>query len=160
MKALEIPQLRLHNMGLISSSFKSPAAVVAHLGAVQSQDFAAAKWAVGLRVQNATDRIVEEAFNEGKFLRTHVMRPTWHFIMPEDIRWLLGLTAPRVKRILAPYDAKLGITQEVLTQSQKVFAEALEGKKTLTRMELGDQLEKKNKIPARGQTAWSHNYAC
>ena len=93
---MNIPQLRLLNTGLSSHPFQSPDEVVTHLGAVQAQDFAAAKWSVGLRMQKATDAIVEKAFNEGKFLRTHVMRPTWHFIMPEDIRWMHRINiAPR-----------------------------------------------------------------
>jgi hypothetical protein len=150
MKALDIVHLRLMNTGLGTSPFKSPEAVVEHLGAVQAQDFAAAKWAVGLRMQNANDENVEKAFNDGKFLRTHVMRPTWHFIMPEDIRWMLELTAPRIKRTLAPYDPKLGISQEVISQSQAAFAKALEGKKLLTRTELADNLEQ-HMILARGQ---------
>lgn len=150
MKTSGISQLRLRSTGLNSLPSNSPAAVVEHLGAVQSQDFAAAKWAVGLRMQKATDYSVEAAFNEGKFLRTHVMRPTWHFVMPEDIRWMLELTAPRLKRILAPYDRKLDITSEVLIKSQKVFAKALEGKNYLNRTELSNQLEK-NGLPARGQ---------
>src|SRR3990172_5913261 len=129
MKALDIPQIRLRNTGLSTSPFKSPDAVVAHLGAVQAQDFAAAKWAVGLRMQKATDETVEKAFNEGKFMRTHVMRPTWHFVLPEDIRWMQELTAPNVKKILAPYNLKLNLTEEVLSQSQKVISKALEGNK-------------------------------
>jgi hypothetical protein len=147
---LDIPRLRLHNTGLDTSPFESPEAVVEHLGAVQAQDFAAAKWSVGLRMQNATDDTVEKAFNEGKFFRIHVMRPTWHFIMPENIQWMLELTAPRVKRILAPYDPKLDITPELLHQTQKAFTEALQGKKLLTRTELADILEQ-HKISARGQ---------
>jgi len=78
------------------------------------------------------------------------MRPTWHFVMPEDIRWMLELTAPRVKKILAPYDRKLDITSQILIKSQKVFAKALEGKNYLNRTELGNQLET-NGISARGQ---------
>jgi Winged helix DNA-binding domain len=93
---------------------------------------------------------VEKSFNEGKFLRTHVMRPTWHFVLPEDIRWMLELTSPRVKRILAPYDMKLDITKGWLSQSQAVIEKALEGKINLTRADLAEQLEKKN-LTARGQ---------
>ena len=63
--------------------------MVAWLGAMQAQDFAAAKWALGLRLQRSTDAEVEKAFNDGAILRTHVMRPTWHFVAPADIRWLL-----------------------------------------------------------------------
>ena len=150
MKALDILQLRLSNTGLSASSFDSPEAVVKHLGAVQAQDFSAAKWAVGLRMQNATDVIVEKAFNEGKFLRTHVMRPTWHFVLPEDIRWMLQLTAPRIRRILGPYDQMLEITKKKLSQSQAEIKNALEGKKFLTRTELADILERKD-MRVRGQ---------
>ena len=89
MNAPEILQLRLHNTGLSHSPFKSAADAVSHLGAVQAQDFAAAKWALGLRIKNSTAEDIEKAFNEGKILRTHVMRPTWHFVVPEDIRWML-----------------------------------------------------------------------
>jgi len=147
---VDILRLRLHNTGLSNSPFDSPAEVVAHLGAVQSQDFAAAKWAVGLRMKKATDDVVERAFNEGKFLRTHVMRPTWHFVMPEDIRWMLELTSPRVKKILMPYDRRLGITEELISRSQSVIEDALKGRSLLTRSELAEHLEG-NKILARGQ---------
>jgi hypothetical protein len=150
MQEFDIPQLRLMNTGLGNSPFLSPADVVSNLGAVQSQDFAFAKWSIGLRMRKSADETVERAFNEGKILRIHVMRPTWHFVMPEDIRWMLKLTAPNVEKILAPYDKKLKITQEVLSQSQSIFHEALKGKQFLTRMELGDQLER-DKILARGQ---------
>ena len=147
---IDLPHLRLQNTGLISSPFQTSAEVVTHLGAVQAQDFAAAKWSVGLRMQKATDAIVEKAFNEGKFLRTHVMRPTWHFVMPEDIRWMLELTSPRVKKILIPYDRKLGITEGIVSKSQAVITEALKGKNYLTRADLADYLEK-NEILVRGQ---------
>jgi hypothetical protein len=46
------------------------------LGAVQAQDFAAARWALGLRMHKATATDIERAFNDGTILRTHVMRPT------------------------------------------------------------------------------------
>ena len=141
----------MQNTGLSNSPFKSPAEVVQHLGAVQSQDFAAAKWSLGLRMQKATDKLVEEAFNRGDFLRTHIMRPTWHFVMPQDIRWMQQLTAFRVKKTLAPYNQKLGITQEMLTQSKKVITKALQGKRFLTRAELAGQLEETLKTSIRGQ---------
>src|SRR5512141_2831040 len=103
MNASEILELRLYNSGLSHSPFKSAADAVSHLGAVQAQDFATAKWALGLRIKNSTDQDIEKAFNEGKILRTHVMRPTWHFVTPKDIRWLLALTAERVKRFNGSY---------------------------------------------------------
>src|SRR5450759_3672109 len=93
---LDIAQWRLHNQHITRRTFVTPQALVEWLGAVQAQDFAAAKWALGLRLQGLTDDDIEQAFTGGAILRTHVMRPTWHFVSPADIRWLLSLTAPRV----------------------------------------------------------------
>src|SRR5713226_9228080 len=81
----EILQLRLANQHLAQQHSTDPRAMVAHLGAVQSQDYPAALWALGLRVANATRESLECAVNTGAILRTHVLRPTWHFVAPEDI---------------------------------------------------------------------------
>jgi DNA glycosylase AlkZ-like len=146
----DIRNLRLQNQKLINSSFKDPASVVGWLGAVQSQDFSAAKWALGLRIKNAFEADIEDAFNQGKILRTHVMRPTWHLVLPQDIRWMLELTTPRVKKILASYDRRLELTEKLLSRCKKIFTKALQDGKNLTRSELGDELEK-HKIIARTQ---------
>lgn len=136
MNASEISRLRLHNTGLSRSPFKSPVDAVSHLGAVQAQDFAAAKWALGLRIKNSTDEDIEKAFNEGKILRTHVMRPTWHFVAPEDIRWMLELTAPRVKAVLAHYNRKLELDDALFARSNSAITRELQNNTYLTRQEL------------------------
>jgi len=133
MKILDIAQHRLHNQQLSSPGFKEPADVVKWLGAVQAQDYNGAKWALGLRVQNATDDAVEKAFASGSILRTHVMRPTWHFVAPADIRWLLKLTAPRVNAASGYYYRKLELDDAVFKKSNKALAKALRGGKQLTR---------------------------
>ena len=92
----EIVPARLSQQMLGKEKCQTPAEVVAWLGAVQAQDFAAAKWALGLRMHKATDAMIARAFNDGAILRTHVMRPTWHFVTPHDLGALLALTAPRV----------------------------------------------------------------
>lgn len=140
MNASEIPNLRLHNSGLSHSPFKSAADAVSHLGAVQAQDFAAAKWALGLRIKNSTDEDIEKAFNEGAILRTHVLRPTWHFVVPEDIRWMLELTAPRVKKLLAHYNRKLELNDTLFAKSNTAIVKALQGHTYLTRKELKTKL--------------------
>ena len=96
---MDVPDLlrqRLYNQLLYLPGLADPADVVRWLGAVQSQDFHGAKWGIGQRMSAATDAGIDAAFNAGEFLRTHVLRPTWHFVAPEDIRWMLALTAPRV----------------------------------------------------------------
>lgn len=132
----EILNRRLFNTGLAGSPFQGPADAIAHLGAVQAQDFAAAKWSLGLRVKNSTDAGIEKAFNDGAILRTHVLRPTWHFVLPEDVRWMTALTAAGVKTTVASSNRKIGLTSEVFTKSNAAIAEALKGQTTLTRQEL------------------------
>lgn len=127
---------RLNNQKLSSPNFTKPVEVVRWLGAVQAQDYAAAKWALGLRMAAATDIAIEQAFNEGKILRTHVMRPTWHFVAPEDIRWLLQLTAPRVNIKAGPNYRKLELDDALFKRTNKLLTNALKGGRHLTRPEL------------------------
>ncbi len=147
MDSLEILSTRLRNTGLSPPMFSSAAEAVSHLGAVQAQDFTAAKWALGLRVKNTTDTDIGREFDEGKILRTHVMRPTWHFVMPEDIRWMLELTAPRVKAFLAPINRRLGLDEVLLAKSSSTITQALEGHTFLTRQELGAVLADRGIVP-------------
>lgn len=136
MNVTEIRKLRLYNSGLSNSPFKAVSDAVSHLGAVQAQDFYAAKWALGLRIKDSTDRDIEKAFNEGEILRTHVMRPTWHFVTPENIRWMLELTAPRVKTALKSYNQKLKLDDDLFSKSNAVITKALQDHAYLTRQEL------------------------
>lgn len=142
MKSFDIARLRLHNQRLSTTTFTNPVDVVGWLGAVQSQDYAGAKWALGQRVKNATDAAIEQAFNEGLILRTHVMRPTWHFVKPEDIRWMLALTAPRILAQSATYFRKLELDKATFKRSNAVLTKALKGGKQLTRAELMSALKK------------------
>ena len=141
--ALDILRYRLHNQFLAQTDITEPADVVKRLGAVQSQDYAGAKWALAQRLKDSpTDAAIEKAFNEGKILRTHVLRPTWHFVTPEDIRWMLDLTAPRVKTAMAHVDRQLGLDKSILKKSNTALRKALQGNRHLTRSELAPILEK------------------
>ena len=136
MTTSEVVSQRLQNQRLSSSEFQKPVEVVRWLGAVQAQDFNAAKWALGLRMTRVTNAVIEKAFNDGKILRTHLMRPTWHFVAPADIRWMLQLTAPRVNIKCGPNYRKLGLDDAVFKRSNKVLTSALKGGKHLTRAAL------------------------
>ena len=133
---MRIVSERLHNQKLSSPGCKQAVDVVRWLGAVQAQEYAAAKWALGLRMRAATDPDVEHAFNEGQILRTHLMRPTWHFVAPADIRWLLALTAPRVNARAGPYYRQYELDAAVFKQTNRVLSRALQGGKHRTRAEL------------------------
>ena len=141
MTNLDIAHQRLHNQLITRRTFEKPGDVVEWLGAVQAQDYAAAKWAVGLRLQGTTDDDIEQAFTRGAILRTHLMRPTWHFVSPADIHWMLALTAPRVNAVNAYYYRKLALDDAVFMHSNAVLAKALQGGKQFTRPELASVLQ-------------------
>ena len=109
---------------------------------LQSQDYAGAKWALAMRSRNATDATIERAFAEGSIVRTHVLRPTCHFVTPADIRWMLALTAPRVKAAMAYYDRKLELDDALFRRSNAAIVQALRDGKQLTRTEIGDVLRR------------------
>jgi hypothetical protein len=132
---------RLRNQGLVASSWRSPRAVVAALGAVQSQDYGGAKWAIGMRVPGLSDSDVDRAFDRGDILRTHVMRPTWHFVAPRDIRWLLALTAPRIHAMNGLSYRRSGLDAPALKRSRRVIEKALADGTFLTRDELAGRLD-------------------
>jgi hypothetical protein len=142
MEKRDIAQQRLYNQHLSSADLKKPADVVQWLGAVQAQDYNAAKWALGLRMQDATDESIENAFASGQILRTHVMRPTWHFVNPNDIRWLLQLTGPRVNAALAYNNRRLELDAAVFKRSNRALANALRGGRQLTREVLRTVVQK------------------
>ncbi len=142
---MDLVDRRLSNQKLTSQPFSKPEEVVSWFGAVQAQDFAAAKWALTLRSQVTTDKEVEDAFNKGLILRTHVMRPTWHFVSPQDIRWLLKQTSERVQRFNGSYFRRSGYDREIFKKTNKILEKNLSGQ-FLTREEIKKILEI-NKIP-------------
>ena len=127
---------RLQNQHLLTSPFKDPVDVVRSLVAVQAQDYAGAKWAIGQRMRRATDDQIEQAFTDGRILRLHVMRPTWHFVAPDDIRWLVQLTAPRVKATHSYYFKKSELDDATIKRTNKILTKALRDGNQLTRDEL------------------------
>ncbi len=133
---------RLYNQQLSRQEFKTPQDVVAHMGAIQSQDYGAAKWALGQRVPGATDESIETAFTNGDIIRTHVMRPTWHFVAPADIRWMLQLTAARVKAACAFGDRQNGLDDALFKRSNKTLEKALRDGQQLIRADIIEALSR------------------
>lgn len=140
---------RIAHQRLAGGGLRDATAVVAWFGAMQAQEFAMAKWAVGLRLPGATDATVQQAFDSGAILRTHVLRPTWHFVAPADIRWLLALTAPRIHAACAYMNRQLGLDRAIFKRSNAVLAKALAGGKPRTRAELAALLARA-KLPTAG----------
>jgi len=139
---------RIRNLGLDAPRFKQTEDAVRWLGAVQSQDFGPAKWSIGERVKRATDATVDCAFQEGRILRTHILRPTWHFVLPEDIAWMLELTGPRVRAGNAFMDRTLGLDDDTLSEVHVIIRRSLAGGVHLTRKELAIAMTRGGEEPA------------
>jgi hypothetical protein len=136
MTSRHIAQSRLHNQYLNRPWTDGPGELVRWMGCIQAQDFAAGKWALGLRMPGTTEAELDRCLDEGTFLRTHILRPTWHFVSPADVAWMLRLTAPRVNMFCKGWHRRLGIKPATLRRSKNILVKALEGKKHLTRTAL------------------------
>ena len=141
--------MRLQKQYLEKPSHGEPEDVVSHLMAMQAQDYFGALWAVGMRLAGGKVEKVEDAFMEGRILRTHVMRPTWHFVSPEDIRWLIKLTAPSVHQANAYMYRQQMLDKTIFSKANKIIEQTLRDEKQLTREELGAELSKQG-IKAKG----------
>lgn len=137
-----VARRRMHNQRLAGNPLVSPVEVVRWLGAVQSQDYGPAKWSLGERSRGAVDADVDRAMAEGAILRTHMLRPTWHFVLPEDIRWMQALTAPRVHAQNAYQYRQTGLDDGVRTEARRLLVDALRGGNHRTRGELQDVLQR------------------
>jgi hypothetical protein len=145
-----IVRRRLNNQLLSAPTRLQACEIVARLGAVQAQDYAGAKWAIGLRAGELTELDVDRAFDEGTILRTHVLRPTWHFVAPADIRWMLDLTGPRIKSTMAYHRRTLGLDDQMLRRGTRAIERALRDGGRLTRADLGVALKRAG-LEASGQ---------
>lgn len=129
--------------GLTSSGFRAPADVVSWLGAVQAQEYLPAKWGLAQRMSGSPAHArLERAVTRGEILRTHVLRPTWHFVTPADIRWMLALTGPRVIRAMSGYMRQHGIEAATSARAISLMGRLLEGR-ALTRPQLGIELARR-----------------
>jgi hypothetical protein len=139
---LDITRWRLRNQRLSEGHLTKPEDVVRWLGAVQAQEYADSKWALALRTRRTTDAAIERALTTGTIVRTHVLRPTWHFVAAADIRWMLALTGPRVHARMTPYNRHLELDAATFRRSERAIVRALRGGTHLTRQELKAVLQR------------------
>lgn len=139
-----LTDIRLRSQQLANQDFSDPATLVSWMGAMQAQNCNMAKWAVGIRLKSPGLRKVEESLRKGEILRTHVMRPTWHLVAAEDIRWMVQLSAGRIKsanRSLSKIH-ELEMSEKLYVRSNDLMVRMLEGGNSLTREEIGKGLER------------------
>jgi len=149
----QIPTARLTNQRFDDDSFTDAREVVHWFGAIQGQEYALTKWGIGLRVPRLTDHDVEKQLVDGRILRTHLLRPTWHFVADTDIRWMLKLTAPTVHQASAFMYRSLELDKKTFLKANKIFTKILEGR-ALTRDAATEVLNKNNIIASGPRLAY------
>jgi hypothetical protein len=153
MKLSDISNIRLINQQISVLKFKSVREIANWMGAIQAQDFSMSKWAVGIRLINPTDKLIETAFDRGEILRVHLLRPTLHLVSADNIRWLLNLTASGIKARLKSRQKELDLTESLLKKCNRIIRDSLKGENHLTREELVAILAKA-KVPLENQRAY------
>jgi len=136
----EISHHRMASQKLYQENQCSPDEIVHHFGAMQAQDYPMAKWAIGSRC-NSSEKEIEEAVNSGKIIRTHILRPTWHFVSSDDIYWMLDLSAPQVQRFTISAAKKFDYDLKKLDQINNKIQKLLSGNNHLTRDEIMLELD-------------------
>jgi hypothetical protein len=140
MNRSDIALIRLASQQLAGTKFTSPKEIVTWMGAMQAQDYPMAKWAIGVRLHGSTDQDIEDAIASAQIIRTHVLRPTWHFVTPEDIYWILDLCRTQLKTSQSSRDRQLELTEAIYTKSNTIIEKALSKGNHLIREELIAQL--------------------
>lgn len=142
-KDIQISNTRLASQQIADTLFKTPREIVSWMGAMQAQDYIMAKWAVGVRLKNPSEKIVEEAIDKGEILRTHLLRPTWHFVSPDDIYWMTKLTAAKIKTSFKSRHKQMEITDSILKKTLGIIEKELADGVSLTRNDLAQKFRNK-----------------
>ena len=154
MDAATIARRRLGSTRLTGPRFRSAEEAVGWHLAMQAQDYAPAKWSVGQRSRGLQDEDLDRALEEGSIVRTHVLRPTWHFVAAEDVRWLLALSGPRVLRAHAGRYAQLGLDGRSLARGERIIVRALSERGRMTRAQLAEALDRARFDRSDQRMAW------
>lgn len=147
---LSMAARRIARQRLEPGTRRTPEEIVRWSGAVQAQDYPLACWSVGQRTGGATCASVTAAVAAGDVLRTHVLRPTWHFVAREDLRWMLALTGARVKARLVPFDSRGGLDPETVRRGVKAVTAVFRDGGHRTREEVASALKASQSLQLSG----------
>ena len=139
---------RLAGQRITGKACRTPRDVVHQLGAVQAQDYAGSLWAIGMRMDKATEDAVERGISGTTIIRTWALRGTLHFVTAEDIHWMLTLAAPHIIAGNARRYKQLELDQKTLAAAETVIVRALRGGRELTRKELAAAVKAAGISPA------------
>ena len=137
--------IRLLNQQLAAPQFGDPAEVVAHMGAMQAQEYRMMRWAVAMRTRRPSAKAFKAAFDSGRIVRLHLMRGTWQLVAAEDYWMLLDLCAPKAIAVTQGWmhSNKIDIPNEELRRIGGILAQAATDKGSSTKEDLVQALAAK-----------------
>jgi len=147
----QINAARLHNLNLTNPRFGDAATLLAHLGAIQAQDYGQARWALGSRLPGSTDASIENDRLQNRIARSWLFRGTLHMVAAEDLRWMTALTAPASLARMGTNFRKEGLDELTLDKITGLLCQKLAHGR-VTRKEILDTL-KENDIDIAGNRA-------
>lgn len=126
------------------SSFESPEAVAAELGALQGQDLPGVLSSVALRVMHAGLGVesgvalerTREAFARGQVVRGYPMRGTVFVTSGEDLWWMTELCAGPAVKQARKNSPRLGIEEEHFSVAREVLERECAGPEGATRAQV------------------------
>jgi hypothetical protein len=140
MNTKRISAFRSLNQQISNHKFKTARDIASWMGALQAQDYNMVKWAFGIRLPDATEISINEEIDSGKIIRTHLLRPTWHFVSSDDIYWIQKISADHIRSSLSYRDNQLGLTSRILSKTSSAIENILKNNIHLTREELFTEL--------------------
>ena len=139
---VDIARWRLRSQHLLGDGRAGSHDVVTSLLAVQAENPSQSAWAVASRTAQPDADDLACRIDEGRVIRTHVLRPTWHYVAADDLVWLVELTAPRVRRSATQQLRDVhGLDERGVGRAEERVLEALAGT-ALTRPQLAEVLER------------------
>jgi hypothetical protein len=137
-----ISHARLSSQKVTESHINGAKELVSYMGAIQAQDYAMSKWAIGVRLREPLKQKIDDSLQKGDIIRIHVLRPTWHLVSADDVSWMLKLTSSRIKSSMAARNKQLELTDALLSRTNSILEKKLAGGIPLTRTELADVFAK------------------
>ncbi len=139
MRDRDIAAWRLHSQWLAAPGDQARG-VIGHLLGVQAENQRQSEWAVAARTRSPRPDGVPELLTDGTVVRTHVLRSTWHYVLADDIGWLLDLSGARVRGVVTGMLAQKGFDDGALRLVADIVTTSLAERPDQTRQELRDVL--------------------
>ena len=147
MEDIDIARWRLRTLRLTRPYAASAAEVVISMLAVQAENPSQSAWAVACRTATPDAADLAGALASGEIIRTHVLRPTWHYVRAEDVVWMIEVTAPRVQKVMEQQLTEL--KGRALDRARAAVLDSLAAGGDLTRNQLAAALADRG-VPVTG----------